>query len=370
MSVQRRYDNFFRGTHREPDLAYESLEAQALIVVRESILAHAQSIHRDLSAADLDRMLAAAQSQLRGLPPEDLRGISPSSALLRTITEYSFSAAPVTNLRSQAELAAAAARDQTIGAEGSETLAARLSRMAIERAERSGNRFDALASERLSQSDLQNVAAARALANELGMPWAASNSELLRLGPGAIRTLHDAGVQRERFERITGERVGFRAATAVDIAAFARRRGLTPDQTNRLYDRISDGVEVISGGNRQVQRELDEATRRYVTGPDTPEAREALERAYGRYAVTPEKREAARATTRALTGAGQRNDADLSRTDAAERRIAARADDLDASLGLATGTPGADRVPPSSNAAQVTPTSGAAVQPKAPTPRT
>jgi len=169
---------------------------------------------------------------------------------------------------------------------------------------------------------------------------------------------------------MTGDRVGFRAATAVDIAAFARRHNLTPEQTNRLYDRISDGVEIISGGNRTIQRELDEATRRYVTGPDTPEARRLLEEAYRRHAHTPEKREAARTTTRALTGEGQRNDADLRRADVAERRATAAVDDLDASLGVATGTPSPNGVPPSSNAIQATPTRAAVVQPRAPTPKT
>ena len=93
------------------------------------------SLARELSSpADLSRMLAAAQSQLRGLPPEDLRGISPSSAILKTITDYSFSAAPMTDLRSQAELAAAAALEQEKAPMQARRLAARMVRIAMERA--------------------------------------------------------------------------------------------------------------------------------------------------------------------------------------------------------------------------------------------
>lgn len=314
MTAQRRYENFFRGTgrDRDPQIAYDSLESQALNIVRESIVAHALSMRRTLSPADLDRMLSAAQSQLRGMSPEDLRGISPSSAVLKTITDASFAAAPVADPQTRAALIAATANDPAAGTEPGNTYAARMLRLDIERAQRaaSSNRYEGMSgSDRLSQGDLQNIAAARSLARDLGMSWAANNQELLRLGPCAIKTLHEAGVQRARFERMTGGRVGFRAGTAVDIAAFAKRHNLTPEQTNGLYDRINNGVETISGGNRAIQRELDEATRRYVTTPDSPESRRALEDAYRRHADTPEKRRAAEDVTRALIAPTRQRDA-------------------------------------------------------------
>ena len=318
--AHRRYANFFRGNSRERDttIAYDALEAQALNVVRESIVAHALSMHRELSSADLSRMLAAAQSQLRGLPPEDLRGISPSSAILKMITDYSFAAAPVNADGTQAALTAAATLDQGVGRDFGTMLAARMLRLDRERA--SSSRYEDLGGERLSQSDLQNMAAARATAQDLGMAWALNNPELLKLGPSAIKTLHEAGVQRERFERMTGDKVGFRAATAVDIATFAKRHNLTPEQTNRLYDKISDGVEIISGGNKAIQRELDVATDRYVTEPDTPEARRTLEDAYRKHADTPEKREAADRTARALEEAAQQAHAKVIKADIAEAK--------------------------------------------------
>ena len=182
--------------------------------------------------------------------------------------------------------------------------ARQMMRMAFDRYA-SGGRYGELGAGELSQSDLQNMAAARATAQDLGMAWALNNPELLKLGPGAIKTLHEAGVERGRFERMTGKSVGFDASTAVEIAAFARRHNLTPEQTNKLYDKISDGVEVISGGNKTIQGELRDATRAYVTGSDTPETRRALEEAYYKPADTPEKREAAERTIRALEEAAR-----------------------------------------------------------------
>jgi hypothetical protein len=306
-STQQRSANFFRGTRRErePQVAFDSLEAHVLTLVSASLEADARSNHRDLSPADLSQMLAAAKGKLRGMSAEDLRGISPSS--LKSITDYSFSAVRVGDVR-QANLAAAAALEQGKGADAGATLAARMVRMAMERERTSSARYSDLGGgERLSQSDLQNMAAARAAANDLGMLWALNNPELLKLGAGAIKTLHEAGVQRERFERITGKSVGFDASTAVEIAAFAKRHKLTPEQTNKLYDKISDGVEVISGGDRKIQLELRDATRAYVTGPDTPEAREALKQAWHRHAGTPEKEEAATTSTQALIDAAEPN---------------------------------------------------------------
>ena len=315
VGAQRRRTNFFRDTtrHSDPDMAHEALEAQALGLVRASLEADALDNRRDLKAADMDRMLSAAKGKLRGMSERELRGISSSSALLKSLTDYSLAAAPTSDLRSPAALAALAGRDKNVGVDGVIGITARLLRADIERAERaaSGARYDGMGGERLSPADLQNMASARSLAVSLGMPWALNNPELLKLGAGAIKTLHEAGVQKERFERMTGDRVGFRAATAVEIAAYAKRHNLTPEQTNALYDKINNGVEIISGGNKGIQRDLDEATRRYITAPDSPESRRALEDSFRRHADTPEKKKAAEDVTRALIEPTQRRDAQV-----------------------------------------------------------
>ena len=175
----------------------------------------------------------------------------------------------------------------------------------------SSAKYDGMGGERLSSSDLQNMASARAAAISYGMPWALNNPDLLKLGPAAIKTLHDAGVKKERFERMTGDKVGFRASTAVAIAAYAKKHNLTPEQTNELYDKINKGVEVLSGGDKAIQRELDEATRKFITNPQAPDAKQKLDEAYLKHADTPEKKKAAEATTKALEEASQRQSADV-----------------------------------------------------------
>jgi hypothetical protein len=230
----------------------------------------------------------------------------------------------------------------------------------------SGARFDAMADTVAKRMD-----DARTLAVALGMGWAVNNPELLRLGPSAIKTLHDAGVQRERFERMTGDKVGFRAATAVDIAAFAKRHNLTPAETNRLYDRINDGVEILSGGNRAIQRELDEATRRYVTGPDTPAARQELERAYNTHANTPERQEAARTSTQALIAVAQQTNAKVVKAEVREKtwdELYAQAPAPDAKTAV-TPTKQADVGTAGPNGSEKTKTAAVATSTKATIPK-
>lgn len=372
--AERRRTNFFRDIAREPEasVALDALKEQALNLVRASLEADALDNRRDLRPDDMDRMLSVAKGKLRGMSERELRGISASSASLKTLTDYSLSAAPVADPRSPAALTLAAERDKLAGADGGNSIAARLLRADMERAERiaSSARYDGLGgSERLSPGDLQNMASARSLAVSLGMPWALNNPELLRLGAGAIKTLHDAGVQKERFERMTGDKVGFRAATAVDIAAFAKRHNLTPEQTNRLFDKVSDGVEIISGGNKAIQRELDEATRKFVTGPDTPEARKALEESYKKHADTPEKMKAAEEVPKALIAATQREATAVVQADAkdvkAEAAVAANLAGLDdPPVKKADGQPADAAVP--TTASTVGPAKIATAKPAAP----
>ncbi len=373
MTAERRSANFFRGTSRDPHIAYDALEAQALNVVRESIIAHAHGLHRNLSPSDLDRMLSAAQSQLRGLSPEDLRGISPSSAILKTITDASFAAAPVADPRTQATLLAATANDPAAGIEGSSTFAARMMRFDMERAERaSSSRFDGMGGDRLTQGDLQNIAAARSLARDLGMPWAANNPDLLRLGPSAIRTLHDAGVQRQTFERMTSERVGIRAETAVGMAAWAKRQNLTPVETNRIMNSTSDLHERLSAGRtpeeqRRVQRELDESLKRFTERPNSAESRQALEDERMRHARTEQEREQIRQNSRVLAEAEKANVAAAQTTAAAAQTTAAATRSNDVALAaLNAPAVAAPATTPANNPPQQPPAPKPAAGPKSP----
>ena len=185
--AERRRANFFRNVALEPKatVEHEALEAQALNLVRASLEANALDNRRDLRPADMDRMLSAAKGKLRGMSERELRGISASSGSLKTLTDYSLSAAPVADTRSPAALALAAGREQGVGAEGDNSITARLFRADMDRAERAASsaRYDGLGGgERLSHGDLQNMTSARAAAVSLGMPWALNSPELLKLG--------------------------------------------------------------------------------------------------------------------------------------------------------------------------------------------
>lgn len=326
--AQRRRSNFFRDTPRDPEASttHEALEAQALALVRASLEADALDNRRDLRPADMDRMLSAAKGKLRGMSERELRGISASSAVLKTLTDYSLSAAPVADPRLQAALALDVGRDNPAGADGSNGLTARLLRADLERAERiaSSARYDGMGGERLSQSDLQNMASARAAALSYGMPWALDNPELLKLGAGAIKTLHEAGVRRETFERMTSDRVGIRAETAVNFAGWAKRHALTPEQTNRLMDSTSDLHENLTRAlsldeRRKAQQDLDRALDKFVKGPNTPEARRALEEERMRHARTEQQREQVRANTRELEQVVQQTQAKAVKAETTEK---------------------------------------------------
>jgi len=381
VTAERRSANFFRGTSRDPHIAYDALEAQALNIVRESIIAHALSVRRNLSPADLDRMLSAAQSQLRGMAPEDLRGISPSSAILKTITDASLAAAPVGDPRTQATLLAASANDPATGTESGSAISARMLRLDMERAERaSSSRFDGLGGERLTQGDLQNIAAARSLARDLGMPWAANNPDLLRLGPSAIRTLHEAGVQRQTFERMTSERVGIRAETAVGMAAWAKRQNLTPEQTNRIMNSTSDLHERLSAGRpaderQRVQQDLDESLKRFTERPNTAASRQTLEDERMRHARNEQEREQIRQHSRVLAEAEKANVAAANADAVSTRRRdeAVQRNQSDVVAGLegfdapSTGTPRSTATPAPAGSPAATPPTGTVKPNSAPT---
>jgi hypothetical protein len=281
-STQQRSANFFRGTRREREqqVAFDSLEAQALIVVRASIEAHAQSIHRDLSPADLSRLLAAAQSQLRGLSPEDLRGISPSSSILKTITDYSFSAAPMTDLRSQAELAAAAALEQGKGTDAGATLAARMVRIAMERGERgSGARYNELGGgERYSQADTAAIAAAMNVAREYGMTWI-SPRDLLAIGPAGVKAIAETNLKESGYKALR-DGVHYQGQDFVAFAKHAKLRDFDAEKTaHAMQDLVQAQPVEQQPALEKIFKGFDHAAAASYGNPADTAARQRLEEA-------------------------------------------------------------------------------------------
>jgi hypothetical protein len=146
--AERRTDNFIRDTRAEPEAndSHEALKMQALALVRASLEADALSNHRQLLGDDMDRMLSVAKGKLRGMSERELRAISASSTNLKTLTDYSLSAAPVTDPRSLAALATGAERDRATGADGATSITSRMHLLDLERAARIGSsaRYDGL----------------------------------------------------------------------------------------------------------------------------------------------------------------------------------------------------------------------------------
>lgn len=74
----------------------------------------------------------------------------------------------------------------------------------------SGARFDKLENnEKVDWSSDAGMSRTRTLTAQLGMPWAANNPDLLRLGPEAIKALADVHFQKASYDRLIA--VGFLA---------------------------------------------------------------------------------------------------------------------------------------------------------------
>ena len=245
--------------------------------MRASIEAHAQSIHRDLSPADLSRMLAAAQSQLRGLSPEDLRGIS-SSSILKTITDYSFSAAPMTDLRSQVELAAAAALEQGKGAGAGASFAAR---MAMERGERGRSaRYNELGGggERYSQADTAAIAAAMNVAREYGMTWI-SPRDLLAIGPDGIKAIAETNLKKTGYKALR-DGVHYQGQDFVAFAKHSTLRGFDAEKTaHAMQDLVQAQPVEQQPALEKIFKDFDHAAAASYGNPADTAARQRLEEA-------------------------------------------------------------------------------------------
>jgi hypothetical protein len=96
--------------------------------------------------------------------------------------------------------------------------------------EGSGARFDGLALHGLTQTQVQ----ARDLATKLGLGWATSNPDLLRLGPSAIQALADVHLQKESYERFKDG--GLNDKAIVGGARWAKRTGTDYNETSRAFE--------------------------------------------------------------------------------------------------------------------------------------
>lgn len=314
--AERRQTNFYRGTMRDPEAGSITKDQVANVIV--SIMQADSAggrVDMALAGTIAGQVLPSIIKQFPGMSPEQLSSqpafrsmlqlyISPGTADERIAAQKRLQAANITS----ADFAAAgrlADNGLTSPFQGRRGLDGNGPSSFARTAELGGS---------MSAEVARVMDQARSEAMRLGMPWAVNNPELLKLGAGAIKTLHEAGVRRETFERMTSDRVGVRAETAVNFAAWSKRHKLTPEQTNGLMDRTSDLHENLTRDlptedRRRVQRELDQALNKYVTGPNSPEARRELEEQRMRHARTEQQREQVRANTRELEAVAQQTQA-------------------------------------------------------------
>lgn len=333
--ADRRRANFYGGTMRDPDANAITKDqvAHAIVSIMTADSAGGQ-IDTALASTIAGQVLPSVIKQFAGMAPEQLSSqpafrsmlqlyIAPSSTDERTAAQKRLQTANVTS----ADFAAASRAADTglapplLGRRGADSG----SPSSFARTAEMGGTVSAETARMMDQ--------ARGEAMRLGMPWALNNPELLKLGAGAIKTLHEAGVRRETFERMTSDRVGIRAETAVNFAGWAKREKLTPEQTNRLMDRTSDLHESLTRDlpvdeRRKVQRDLDQSLNKFLTGANTPEARRELEEQRMKHARTEGQREQIRANTKELATATQRHSTAAAQAAAAD----AKNDDLIAGL--------------------------------------
>jgi hypothetical protein len=203
---------------------------------------------------------------------------------------------------------------------------------------------------------------AQTLAHSLGMPWAANNQDLLRLGPQAIHTLHQAQVREEVFRR--AREAGVSASTAVRIADRARRSGR---DANEDIKKITEAFDAAAAGRpgsegARIRREMDGELARYYADVDRAsrennpqlraEAQRRLEEQWrGRAAGgTPEAREKIERGLEVIRSHTERDVANNARAEVANVRTGNVVDDIDNIVGAAPANPvRADAVVPPAN---------------------
>lgn len=81
----------------------------------------------------------------------------------------------------------------------------------------------------------------RALAINSGVPWAANNPDLLRLGPTAIAAIAAVNLQQQSYQRLTKD-AGFKAKDVVALATFAKKKNVDANQLSQAWGDVAKGL--------------------------------------------------------------------------------------------------------------------------------
>jgi hypothetical protein len=227
----------------------------------------------------MDRMLAAAQHLMRGMPRHQLAGLSPSSSIMQSLTSASFSIAMAPDMQQRAMRMAhekAALASQAAAVEDQ----ARTGGVVAFGYQRPGNRardddarsgsgrsslgglggvgmgFDAnsvrfagLGNERVTPAVARVMQMASHEAVRTGIPWAVSKPDLLKQGPAGVKAVADVQIKEPTYQRLTTQ-AHFVAKEVVTLATFAKVKGVA--DANPLAHATTDVVQIGATTPKQV----------------------------------------------------------------------------------------------------------------------
>ena len=270
--------NFFKGTMRDPD-AHTTPDAaidDALIVVGASIDAQAKVDGHELSTVQRQRALSVAQRLLRALPRDQLQNISAHSGLLKSITDQSLAVAPITDPRAAA-LARLEERGQGVGIGDPAT--ALLGRRGIDGIGASSFARLTELGGNTSTEMARTIDQARYEAIKLGIPWAANNPDLLRLGSGAIKAIAETNLKEAGYKALR-EGSHYQAQDIVAFAKHSKIRGFDAENAaHATRDLVQGQPPGQQPGLAGVLKGYDRAVVDAHAKPNDAAARQRLEEA-------------------------------------------------------------------------------------------
>lgn len=274
----QRKANFFKGTMREPD-AHTTPDAaidDALIVVGASIDAQAKVDGHDLSTVQRQRALSVAQRLLRALPRDQLQNISAHSGLLKSITDQSLAVAPITDPRAAAQ-ARLDERGQGVGTGDPAT--ALLGRRGIDGIGASSFARLTELGGATSTEMARAIEQARSEAFRLGIPWAANNPDLLRLGPAAIKAIAATNLKEAGYKALR-EGSHYQTQDIVTFAKHSKIRGFDAENAaHATRDLVQGQPPGQQAGLAEVLKGYDRAVVDAHAKPNDAAARQKLEEA-------------------------------------------------------------------------------------------
>jgi hypothetical protein len=141
----------------------------------------------------------------------------------------------------------------------------------------------------------------RDYAMQQGLPWAANNPELLRLGPAAIKVLADVHLSQQTYDGLTKE-AAFRAKDVVTVAKFAKETNTDPNDLGNTLKQNNRALATDENGkvDQKVLESLRDAQTEYMAAPNKPGAKEKLLKTFKSYMDKPAKKPPAEEILRVL----------------------------------------------------------------------